>query len=386
MSNDFTEKKVKVMTVVGTRPEVIRLSMVIKRLNESEAVDHVLVHTGQNFDYELNEIFFKDLDIDSPAYYLDAAGEDTIDTIGQVIIAVNKVIKKERPDALLILGDTNSCLSAIVAKKHKIPIFHMEAGNRSFDQRVPEEANRKIVDSISDINLPYSDISREHLISEGVHSAQIIKTGSPMKEVVNSTLPKVDDAAILSKNNIEKGKYFLVSSHRDENISSNKFYNFVALINKLDEKYKLPIIVTTHPKTRNRIAKEKISFSSNVVLSKPFGYIEYLGLQRNAKAVLSDSGTISEESSIMGFPALNLREAHERPEAMEEGTVMMVGMDINRVLQGLSILGEDKRPKPTPIVRDYDDDIVSEKVLRIILSYIDYVNINVWKKADYFNG
>lgn len=376
-------KKFKVLTVIGTRPEIIRLSRVLSKLDATESIDHVLIHTGQNFDYELNEIFFKDLELRKPDYFLNAAGKTAAETIGKVIINIDPVLEKEKPDAFLVLGDTNSCLCAIPAKKRKIPVFHMEAGNRCFDQRVPEETNRRIVDHISDINLTYSDIAREYLLHEGIPADRIIKTGSPMFEVLNHFLPKIIESNALLELGLEKEKYFIVSSHREENINSDKnFRELVDTINSIAESYMMPVILSTHPRTRNQINLMKIKFHKSVILGKPFGFLDYIKLQMNAFAVLSDSGTISEESSILNFPALNIREAHERPEAMEEASVMMVGLKFDRIAQGLSILQSQKRmeERSLRLVGDYSMPNVSEKIIRIILSYTDYVNSVVWKK------
>ena len=373
-------KKLKVMTIVGTRPEIIRLSAVIAKLEESTAIEHILVHTGQNYDYELNEVFFNDFNLKKPDYFLNAAGCGASETIGKIIISIDLVFEKENPEAVLILGDTNSCLCAIPAKKRKIPIFHMEAGNRCFDQRVPEETNRKIVDHTADINLTYSDIAREYLLREGLPADRIIKTGSPMFEVINRKLDDINSSKILDELKLNKGEYFLVSAHREENISSDKnFLDLVDTLNTIADIYKLPIIVSTHPRTRNRINELNIKFNPLVQLMKPLGFNDYVKLQKDAKAVLSDSGTISEESSILGFPALNIREAHERPEAMEEASVMMVGLEKTRILQGLEVLVTQDE-KTLRKVSDYSMPNVSEKVLRIILSYTDYVNKTVWKK------
>jgi len=373
-------KKLKVLTVVGTRPEIIRLSRVLAKLDESPAIEHVLVHTGQNYDYELNEIFFKDLGLRNPDHYLNAAGKNAAETIGQILINIDPVLEQENPHAFLVLGDTNSCLCAIPAKKRHIPVFHMEAGNRCFDQRVPEETNRKIVDHISDINLTYSDIAREYLLREGLSPDRIIKTGSPMFEVLNHYLPRIGQSDILKQLNLTKDQYFVVSAHREENISSDKnFANLIVILNQLAESYHLPVIVTTHPRTRNRIEQEGIQFSPLVQLMKPFGLTDYIHLQMNARAVLSDSGTISEESSILNFRALNIREAHERPEAMEEASVMMVGLNPERVMQGLLQLADQSVKERTfRQVADYSMTNVSDKVVRIILSYTDYVNRVVW--------
>ena len=371
-------KKLKVMTVVGTRPEIIRLACVLKKLDASPAIDHVLVHTGQNYDYELNEVFFEDLGLKKPDYFLNAAGGNATVTAGKILEAIDPVLEEAKPDAFLVLGDTNSCLCAIAAKKRHIPIFHMEAGNRCFDQRVPEESNRKIVDHISDINLCYSDIAREYLLREGLPPDQVIKTGSPMLEVLTEQVPKVrrNAAKVLKKMGVAKGKYFVVSAHREENITEERhFLSLVDCLNEIAATYKLPIIVSTHPRTRKMIEAKGVKFNKLVKLMKPMGLTEYLALQLNAKTVLSDSGTISEESSILGFKALNLREAHERPEAMEEAAVMMVGQNKERILQALKHLTV---AKPCRKVYDYSMPDVSEKVVRIILSYTDYIKRRVW--------
>ena len=375
-------KRLKVLTVVGTRPEIIRLSMVLQKLDQSEAIDHVLVHTGQNYDFELNEIFFKDLELRKPDFYLGAAGNNATETIGQILIKIDPLLESEKPDAFLVLGDTNSCLCTIPAKKRQIPIFHMEAGNRCFDQRVPEETNRKIVDHISDINLTYSDIAREYLLREGLPADRVIKTGSPMFEVLHHYLPKIKKSVILDSLSLEKGQYYVVSAHREENISSdNQFRNLVIILNQLAKSTSLPVIVTTHPRTRKRIEDEGIRFDPLVKLMKPFGLTDYISLQMNAKAVLSDSGTISEESSILNFRALNIREAHERPEAMEEASVMMVGLNPERVIQGLAQLqAERSEPRSFRQVSDYSMPNVSDKVVRILISYTDYINRVVWGK------
>ncbi|MCD4794181.1 MAG: UDP-N-acetylglucosamine 2-epimerase (non-hydrolyzing) [Bacteroidales bacterium] len=376
-------KKLKVVTVVGTRPEIIRLSKVMTALDNTKSIEHILIHTGQNYDYELNEVFFSDLGLRKPDFFLNAAGANATETIGQIIINVDPVLEEINPDAFLVLGDTNSCLCAIPAKKRKIPIFHMEAGNRCFDQRVPEETNRKIVDHISDINLTYSDIAREYLLREGLLSDRVIKTGSPMFEVLNSYLPKIEASTILNELGLEKYKYFVISAHREENINSDS--NFNGLVNSLNfiaEKYKYPVIVSTHPRTRNMTEQKGIKFNALVKLMKPMSFSDYNNLQINAKAVLSDSGTISEESSILNFPALNLREAHERPEAMEEASVMMVGLNEDRIMQGLVVLDSQKRGNERTLhsVSDYSMPNVSEKVVRIIISYVDYINRVVWSK------
>ena len=371
-------KKLKVMTVVGTRPEIIRLSAVINKLDKSEAIEHILVHTGQNYDYELNEVFFEDFKLKKPDYFLNSAVGTAIETIGNILINIEKVIDKEKPDAFLILGDTNSCLTAIAAKRRHIPIFHMEAGNRCFDQRVPEETNRKIVDHVADINLTYSDIAREYLLREGLLPDRVIKTGSPMYEVIKSKLDDIDNSDVLNKLNLEKNKYFVVSAHREENINSERnFLNLVESLNAIADKYNFPVIVSTHPRTRKMIEEKGVKFNPLINLLKPLGFNDYVKLQIESKTVLSDSGTISEESSILKFKALNLREAHERPEAMEEASVMMVGLKKERILQGLEIL-ETQEKDTLREVYDYSMPNVSDKVLRIILSYTDYINRNVW--------
>jgi len=373
-------KRLKVMTVVGTRPEIIRLSAVINKLEKSEAIEHILVHTGQNYDYELNEVFFKDFKLKKPDYFLGAATGNPVETIGHILIKIEPVLEKEKPDAFLVLGDTNSCLCAIAAKRRHIPIFHMEAGNRCFDQRVPEETNRKIVDHIADINLTYSDIAREYLISEGFPADRIIKTGSPMLEVINSRLKDIEESNVLERLNLEAEKYFVVSAHREENINSEiNFTDLIDSLNAIAEEYKLPLIVSTHPRTLKMINTKKVHFNPLIRIMKPLGFNDYIKLQINAKAVLSDSGTISEESSILGFKALNIRQAHERPEAMEEASVMMVGLKKERILQGLKIL-ETQTKGTLRQVEDYSMPNVSDKVLRIILSYTDYVNRVVWGK------
>ena len=376
-------KKLKVLTVVGPRPEIIRLSCVLQKLDASKAIDHVLVHTGQNYDYELNEVFFEDLGLRRPDYFLNAAGNNATSTAGQILINIDPVLEQEKPDAFLVLGDTNSCLCAIAAKKRHIPIFHMEAGNRCFDQRVPEETNRKIVDHISDINLTYSDIAREYLLAEGLRPDRIIKTGSPMFEVLNKYMPKVMQSTVLNTIGLTKGEYFVVSAHREENIASEKnFFNLVDILNQIAEKFDYPVIVSTHPRTRKMIEKHNVQFHPRVRLMKPMGLSDYLALQINSTTVLSDSGTISEESSILNFKALNIREAHERPEAMEEASVMMVGLNPERVMQGLVQLqyqktGEERNFRQ---VGDYSMPNVSDKVVRIILSYTDYIKRTVWSE------
>jgi UDP-N-acetylglucosamine 2-epimerase len=375
-------QKLKVLTVVGTRPEIIRLSRVLARLDESEAIEHVLVHTGQNYDYELNQIFFEDLGLGKPDHFLNAAGKNATETIGQIIINIDPILEQEKPDAFLVLGDTNSCLCAIPAKKRHIPIFHMEAGNRCFDQRVPEETNRRIVDHISDINLTYSDIAREYLLREGMPADRVIKTGSPMYEVLNHYRPKIDASGILEELSLTKGQYFVVSAHREENISSERnFNNIISVLNGIAEKYQMPVIVSAHPRTRKMIESRQIQFNPLVQLLKPFRLSDYIALQMNAKTVLSDSGTISEESSILKFPALNIREAHERPEAMEEASVMMVGLNPERIMQGLQQLeSEFKTTSIFRAVSDYSMPNVSDKVVRIIMSYTDYIKRVVWSE------
>lgn len=371
------------MTVVGTRPEIIRLSRVIAALDASEAIEHLLVHTGQNYDYELNQIFFDDLRIRKPDHFLNAAGANAAETVGQILIKIDPLLEKEQPDAFLVLGDTNSCLCAIPAKKRHIPIFHMEAGNRCFDQRVPEETNRKIVDHIADINLTYSDISREYLLREGLPADRIIKTGSPMFEVLNHYLPAIQSSEVLKKLNLTQHQFFVVSAHREENINSERnFKGLIESLNTVAEKFNYPIIVSTHPRTRNMIESKKVTVAPEVQFLKPLGFIDYNALQLNAYAVLSDSGTISEESSILNFPALNIREAHERPEAMEEASVMMVGLNPERILQGLLQLESQERGEKRNFrrVSDYSMPNVSEKMVRIIISYTDYVRRVVWRE------
>ena len=355
-------KKLKVMTVIGTRPEIIRLSAVINKLNESEIIDHVLVHTGQNYDYELNEVFFKDFNLKKPDFFLNAATGSAIETIGNILIKIDPILDEVKPDAFLVLGDTNSCLTAIAAKRHHIPIFHMEAGNRCFDQRVPEETNRKIVDHISDINLPYSSIGREYLLREGIPGDRIIKTGSPMYEVLMSKKQEIDKSNVLERLGLQSGRYFLVSAHREENINSDNFFNLVDSLNTIAEIYQIPIIVSTHPRTRNMINAKGIKFNRFIQILKPLGFIDYNKLQIESKCVLSDSGTISEESSILKFKALNIREAHERPEAMEEAVVMMVGLNKERILQALNFV-EHQDNNTVRFVSDYSMPNVSEKVV-----------------------
>jgi UDP-N-acetylglucosamine 2-epimerase (non-hydrolysing) len=375
--------RLKVMTVVGTRPEIIRLSRVMAALDHSDAIEHIIVHTGQNYDYELNQIFFDDLGIRKPDFFLDAAGATATETVGQILIKIDPLLASEQPDAFLVLGDTNSCLCAIPAKKRHIPIFHMEAGNRCFDQRVPEETNRKIVDHVSDINLTYSSIAREYLLREGLPADRIIKTGSPMFEVLNHYLPSIEASDVLERLQLEEGKFFVVSSHREENINSEKnFRGLMDSLNLIAEKYNYPIIVSTHPRTRNMIDKKNIKMHKNVQFLKPLGFNDYNALQMRSFAVLSDSGTISEESSTLNFRALNIRDAHERPEAMEEASVMMVGLNPERIMQGLVQLqyqktGKERNFRP---VADYSMPNVSEKMVRIILSYTDYIKRTVWSE------
>lgn len=375
------KNKMKVMTVVGTRPEIIRLSRVLAALDEH--CEHILVHTGQNYDFELNQVFFDDLGVRKPDYFLSAAGSTGAETIGNVIIGVDKVLAEVNPDAMLVLGDTNSCMAVIPAKRRKIPTFHMEAGNRCFDMRVPEEINRRIVDHTADINLTYSSIARDYLLAEGIPADRVIKTGSPMFEVLSHYMPQIDGSDVLSRLQLEAGKFFVISAHREENVDSPK--NLIKLghiLNGLAEKYGYPVIVSTHPRTRKRIEEQGLEFNSLVQLLKPLGFHDYNKLQKSAKAVLSDSGTISEESSIMNFPALNIREAHERPEAFEEASVMMVGLEAERVFQSLHILesqpsGSERLLRP---VSDYTMPNVSDKVVRIVHSYTDYVKRVVWKE------
>ncbi|WP_320186731.1 non-hydrolyzing UDP-N-acetylglucosamine 2-epimerase [Macrococcoides caseolyticum] len=372
-------KKLKVMTVVGTRPEIIRLSAVINRLENSDAIEHVLVHTGQNYDYELNEVFFNDFKLRKPDYFLNSAKGTAVETIGNILIGIDPVLDEVQPDAFLVLGDTNSCLCAIAAKRKKVPVFHMEAGNRCFDQRVPEETNRKIVDHISDINLTYSSIAREYLLREGVPSDRVIKTGSPMKEVINSRLEDIEKSDVLERLNLKSEEYFVVSAHREENISSDRnFNNLVESLNLIAETYNMPIIVSTHPRTQKRIDELGIKFNKNVQTLKPLGFNDYIKLQKEAKVVLSDSGTISEETAILGLRSLNIREAHERPEAMEEASTMMVGLEPERVMQGIAVV--EQSGNKSRIVSDYNIDNVSEKVEKIIISYTDYINRNIWRK------
>lgn len=378
-------KKLKVLTVVGTRPEIIRLSCTLIALDNSDAIDHILVHTGQNYDYELNEIFFEDLGLRKPDYFLNAAGKNATETVGNILIKIDPILEKEKPEAFLVLGDTNSCLCAIPAKKRQIPVFHMEAGNRCFDQRVPEETNRKIVDHISDINLTYSTIAREYLLKEGLSPDRVIKTGSPMFEVITKFLPKIKVSNILDELNLTKNKFFVVSAHREENISSSRNLNgLIDSLNQIAELYNYPIIVSAHPRTRNMIKDKEIKTHKNIHILKPLGYSDYNCLQMNSFAVLSDSGTINEESSILNFRALNLRDAHERPEAMEEASVMMVGMNTERIIQGLielsrQVINENRNFRE---VYDYSMPNVSLKIVRIIISYVDYINQNIYKKFN----
>ncbi|MGL1044541.1 non-hydrolyzing UDP-N-acetylglucosamine 2-epimerase [Vibrio vulnificus] len=374
-------KKLKVMSVVGTRPEIIRLSRVLAKLDEH--CEHILVHTGQNYDFELNEVFFNDLGVRKPDFFLNAAGKNAAETIGQVIIKVDEVLDDTKPEAMLVLGDTNSCISAIPAKRRKVPIFHMEAGNRCFDQRVPEETNRRIVDHTADINLTYSTIARDYLLAEGLPADRVIKTGSPMFEVLHHYMPQIDNSDVLSRLGLQKGQFFVVSAHREENVDSPKqLAKLAETLNTVAQHYNLPVIVSTHPRTRNRIEAQGLEFHPNIQLLKPLGFHDYNHLQKNAKVVLSDSGTINEESSIMNFPALNMREAHERPEGMEEASVMMVGLGVERVMQALKILetqpsGDERLLRQ---VSDYSMPNVSDKVVRIIHSYTDYVKRVVWKE------
>ena len=374
-------KKLKVMTVVGTRPEIIRLSRVLARLDEH--CEHVLVHTGQNYDYELNQIFFDDLGLRKPDHFLNAAGASAAETIGKIIAAMDAVLLAEQPEALLVLGDTNSCLAVIPAKRRKVPVFHMEAGNRCFDMRVPEEINRRIVDHTADVNLTYSSIAREYLLREGLPPDLVIKTGSPMAEVLAHYRPRIEASSVLARLGLAEDGYFVVSAHREENIDSDaSFGKLVAVLNGVAETHGLPVIVSTHPRTQKRVDALGVRFHPQVRLLKPLGFSDYVRLQQSARAVLSDSGTISEESSILNFPALNLREAHERPEGMEEAAVMLTGLALERVLQGLAILAEQPRGAQRLLrqVADYSMPNVSDKVLRIIHSYTDYVNRVVWKR------
>ena len=371
----------RVMTIVGTRPEIIRLSEVIKRLDRH--CDHHLAHTGQNYDYELNEIFFSEMGIRAPDSYLGAAGSTASETIGNVIISCDALLEKIQPEAILILGDTNSCLAAIPAKRRKIPVFHMEAGNRCFDQRVPEEINRRIVDSISDINMPYSDIAREYLLREGFPPDQIVKTGSPMLEVIEANRDAIDRSDVVTRLGLQQHQYFVVSAHREENVDNpQKLAALIDMVNRLADTFAKPVIISVHPRTRKRLEESGASLHDLVRPMKPLGFPDYINLQRNARVTLSDSGTISEEAAILNFPALNLREAHERPEAFEQASVMMTGLNIDRILDVIGVLGSQKRDAERTLlpVNDYMVPNVSEKVLRIIMSYTDYVNRVVWKK------
>jgi UDP-N-acetylglucosamine 2-epimerase len=375
--------KLKVMSVVGTRPEIIRLSRVMAALDRH--CDHILVHTGQNYDYELNQVFFDDLEVRKPDHFLNSAegSHSAAHTIGNLIIAVDQLLTELRPEAMLILGDTNSCLSVIPAKRHKVPIFHMEAGNRCFDQRVPEEANRRIVDHTADVNLPYTSIAREYLLREGLPADRVIKTGSPMYEVLHHYLPRIEASDIVQRLGLQTERYFVVSAHREENVEDERsFTKLVSLLNAIARDHNLPVIVSTHPRTQKRIDASGTKFHPQIRLLRPLGFLDYVKLQLYAKAVLSDSGTISEEASILNFPALNLREAHERPEGMEEAVVMMVGLEIERVRQGLTILKSQPRgsERGLRLVADYSRPNVSEKVVRIIHSYTDFVNRTVWQK------
>ena len=372
--------KLNVMTVIGTRPEIIRLSRIIPKLDKY--THHTLVHTGQNYDYELNDIFFKDLELRKPDYFLNAADINPTKTIGRILITIDELLEKLKPEALLVLGDTNSCMSIIAAKKRQIPTFHFEAGNRCFDMRVPEEINRRIVDHTADINITYSAIAREYLISEGIPKDRIIKIGSPMFEVIDFYRKKINNSKILKNLGIERNRYFLASFHREENINSSNFEKIITILNNLAKEYKIPIIVSTHPRTRKKINESKKELDKIIRLIKPQGFTDYINLQLNAKLVLSDSGTINEESSILNFPALNLREAHERPEAMEETSVMMTGINNKRVLQAINILFSQKRDeeRTLELVDDYKNKNISEKILRIIISYKDYIEKNIWKK------
>jgi UDP-N-acetyl-L-fucosamine synthase len=375
-----TKNKIRIMTILGTRPEIIRLSRVLNKLDAH--AEHILVHTGQNYDFELNQIFFDDLELRMPDQFLNAAGRNGAETIGKIIIAVDPVLEQYQPDALLVLGDTNSCLAVIPAKRRKIPIFHMEAGNRCFDFRVPEEVNRRIIDHTADINLTYSSIAREYLLREGLPPDQVIKTGSPMREVLDHYRPKIETSDVLSRLELKPGGYFVVSAHREENIDSERnFTRLAALLSAVAERYEKPIIMSTHPRTRNRLAQNGLSLHPLVRMLKPLSFSDYVRLQMDAQAVLSDSGTITEESSILNFPALNIREAHERPEGMEEGSVIMVGLSVERTLQGLHLLESQPRgaDRLLNIVSDYSSNNVSEKVVRLILSYTDYVQRVVWR-------
>jgi len=376
----------KVMTLVGTRPEIIKLSRVIAELDRN--VNHILVHTGQNYDFELNEVFFSDLGVRKPDYFLNAVGKSTAETIGNIISKSDIVFEKEQPDAVLLYGDTNSCLAVISAKRRQIPIFHMEAGNRSFDQRVPEELNRKIVDHLSDINMPLTEHARNYLISEGIKPETVIKTGSCMKEILDYYKKDIDESNILQELRLEKNQYFIVSTHREENVDyPEQLKLLLSSLNAIAEKYNFPIIVSTHPRTQNRINSlvDKIEMNSHIKFLKPLGFFDYIKLQVNSKCVISDSGTITEESSILQFPAITIRSAHERPEGMDEATVIMSGITKNRILETISVVTEqfERNPKSIKIINDYDVNNVSLKVVRIILSYIDYINNSVWRKSEY---
>ena len=378
-------KKLKIVTVVGTRPEIIRLSRIIDRLSKSKTFEHILVHTGQNYDYNLNEVFFKDLDLPKPDFYLNASGKSASETIGNILIKVDKLLDKINPDAFLVLGDTNSCLSSIVAKKKKIPIFHFEAGNRCFDQRVPEETNRKIVDHIADINLTYSSISKNYLLLEGLDPYRVIKVGSPMLEVLNFYSDKINSSKILDKLKIKKNKYFLVSCHREENVDNiDNLKKLVESLNKLSKDYNYPIIFSIHPRTRKNLDSSSLKFDKNITLIDPIGFIDYNYLQQNSFVVLSDSGTIFEESSILNFRAINLRDSHERPEAIEESSVVVSGLNYNRILHCIKILESQKTGSKRNInmVKDYEVLNVSLKIERILLSYIDYINRKIWQKES----
>lgn len=375
-------KKLSVVTVVGTRPEIIRLSSIIKRLNNSKSINHILIHTGQNYDKELNEIFFEDLNIKKPDYFLDAASDSPSSTIGNILISLEPLLKKIDPDAFLVLGDTNSCLSSIVAKKMKIPVFHYEAGNRCFDQRVPEEINRKIVDVISDINITYSKISRDYLISEGFPKDQVIKIGSPMREVINQNQKKIDSSKILTKLNLKKEKYFVVSFHREENIDSKNLKEFLITLDRIADKYKLPIIFSTHPRTRKKLSQLKLKTNPLIQLLKPLSFSDFICLQLNSLVTLSDSGTISEESAILKFRAINIRDNHERPEAMEETSVIMTGTNSERIIQSIELIKNQDMNEILRNVDDYSPDNISVKVERILLSYTDYINKKVWRKES----
>lgn len=374
-------KRIKLVTVLGTRPEIIRLSAIINKLDASEAFNHILVHTGQHYDYELSQVFFDEFNIRKPDYFLNASGDSPVAKVGNILIEIDNVLDQEKPDAFLVLGDTNSCLAAIAAKRKKIPIFHMEAGNRCFDSRVPEETNRIIVDHLADINLPYTDISRANLIREGFSSDRIIKTGSPLLEVIQSNMDAIENSNILEKLNLKKKQYYLVSTHREENVDTDNFIKLISAFNDIAEEKQLTIIFSAHPRTKRRLVEEKITLHPLINIIKPLGFIDFVNLQINAKAVLSDSGTISEEASILKLKALNLREAHERLEAYEEGAVMMVGVNPDRIKQGLKIL-ESQPADFIKLHHDYDVQNVSDKVLRIIIGYIDYVNRVIWQKKD----